>query len=193
MRRVNLAIITVIVMLFAVVTLYETGINAKGIENKGQLVKLSDQIYSYMKNKSNQKEVYKAAITLNGNNSANSCIYFVSEVLRRNNVPISKQTANTSQILATLNRMGWKKDTEYKNLKPGDIGFTTDGNGDKNGIPGHAYVFMGWVEEGNYDYAYICDNQAKDYDNQIYHIRNIKNPGEANGNTKEAFSFLMKP
>lgn len=51
---------------------------------------------------------------------------------------------------------------------------------------------MAWVKEGNYDYAYICDNQAKDYENKIYHIRNIKNVDKANGYSKDAFSFFME-
>jgi hypothetical protein len=52
---------------------------------------------------------------------------------------------------------------------------------------------MGWVKEGSYDNAYICDNQAKDYDNEIYHIRNIKDRANVNGITKDAFSFFLKP
>ena len=60
-------------------------------------------------------------------------------------------------------------------------------------MPSHTYIFMDWVEEGNFDYAYICDNQAKDYNNQIYHIRNIAIVDKANGFTKDAFSFLMRP
>ncbi|WP_017416888.1 hypothetical protein [Clostridium tunisiense] len=188
MKKVNLAIITVLIMLVAIVTIYETMLN-----NKSQQGDLRGKIYSYMMDKQNRIEVYEAAIDLNGGKSANTCVYFLSEVLRRNDVQISKDTANTSQILKKLNQMGWKKDTDYKNLQPGDIGFTTDADGNKEGIPTHTYIFMGWVEKGNYDFAYIVDNQAKDYDNKIYHISNIKNVGEANGFTKEAFSFFMRP
>jgi hypothetical protein len=205
MRRVKLVVTTALVFFFAIIALSEIGINAKGVNAKGinpiginsnvngKSGELGKRIYSYMKDKNHQKEVYEAGIALNGGKSANTCVYFLSEVLRRNGIDIPMQTANTSQMLSILNGMGWEKDTDYKNLKPGDIGFTTDANGNKNGIPTHTYIFMGWVEEGNYDYAYIVDNQAKDYDNQIYHISNIKNVGEANGYTKEAFSFFMKP
>lgn len=203
MRRINLAVTTIVIMLFAIVIVYETGINVKGTDRKspnvqqvkvnGNIKDLRKRMFSYMKNESNQQEVYQAAIALNGGKSANTCVYFLSEVLRRNGIDIPKSTANTSQILSILKGMGWKKDTDYRNLKPGDIGFTTDAYGDKNGIPTHTYIFMGWVEEGNYEYAYIVDNQAKDYNNQVYHISNIKNVGEANGYTKEAFSFFMKP
>lgn len=188
MKRINLTIITVLIMLITIVAIYETMLN-----NKPQQGELRKRIYSYMIDKQNRIQVYEAAVALNGGKSANTCVYFLSEVLRRNDVPISKETANTTQILKKLNQMGWKKDTDYKNLQPGDIGFTTDAAGNKDGIPTHTYIFMGWVEKGNYDYAYIVDNQAKDYDNKIYHISNIKNVGEANGFTKEAFSFCMRP
>lgn len=47
------------------------------------------------------------------------------------------------------------------------------------------------VEEGKYDYAYICDNQAKDYEGKIYHTRNIKNIKNIKNSQKEPFSFFM--
>ena len=51
---------------------------------------------------------------------------------------------------------------------------------------------MKWVDESHFDYAYICDNQAKDYKNKVYHIRNIKVVDKANGYSKDAFAFFMK-
>lgn len=50
---------------------------------------------------------------------------------------------------------------------------------------------MSWAEEGKYDYAYVCDNQAKDYRGKIYHIRNIKKTENINNYQKEPFSFFM--
>jgi len=195
MKKLKLTIINIISILFmlTIVLLFVKVKNNGTQVAKPQQDNLRERIYFYMKDKKNQNDVYKTAIALNGGKSANTCVYFLSEVLRRNNITIPKQTANISQIMAILNKMGWKKDTDYKNLQPGDIGFTTDSYGNKNGVPTHTYIFMGWIKEGNYDFAYIVDNQAKDYDNQVYHKVNIKNVGEANGNTKEAFSFFMKP
>jgi len=195
MKKLKLTIINIISILFmlTIVLLFVKVKNNGTQVAKPQQDNLRERIYFYMKDKKNQNDVYKTAIALNGGKSANTCVYFLSEVLRRNNITIPKQTANISQIMAILNKMGWKKDTDYKNLQSGDIGFTTDSYGNKNGIPTHTYIFMGWIKEGNYDFAYIVDNQAKDYDNQVYHKVNIKNVGEANGNTKEAFSFFMKP
>ncbi|WP_163195487.1 hypothetical protein [Clostridium thermarum] len=151
------------------------------------------KVYNYMNSESNQEKVFDAAVKLNGGKSANACVYFVAEVLRRNNVSIPKDTCNTQQIISILESNGWNRNEDYTQLMPGDLCFTTDYLGNKNGIPTHTYFFMGWVEEGSYEYAYICDNQAKDYDNKIYHIRNISIVDEANGFTKDAFSFFMRP
>lgn len=150
-------------------------------------------VFSYMNKEKNQKEVLTEAINLNGGKSSNACVYFVSEVLRRNGVEVPKDICNTSQLISYLSKEGWKKDISYSNLKPGDLCFTTDSLGNKSGTPTHTYIFMGWVKEGSFDYAYICDNQAKDYEDKIYHIRNIKIVDEANGFSKDAFSFFMRP
>ena len=112
-------------------------------------------------------------------------------MLRRNDFNMPKGIANIAQMIAILEEEGWQKQRDYENLMPGDICFTTDGNGDKNGIPTHTYVFMKWVKEGNYDYAYICDNQAKDYKGNVYHIRNINVVARSNGFDKDAFAFFM--
>lgn len=187
MRRFSIMGITIIIVLIAVLFLDKT------MMHKERDLELSDHIYTYMKHKNNQEKVFYNAIALNENKSSNACVYFVAEVLRQNKISISNQTANTAQLISVLKEKGWKKDNNYRNLLPGDIAFTTDESGSKNGVPSHTYVFMGWVNEGSYDYAYICDNQAKDYDNNIYHIRNIKDSDKVNGVSKDAFSFFMSP
>jgi hypothetical protein len=154
---------------------------------------LRPKIYNYLKADKNQRSVFKEAMALNEGKSANACVYFVSEVLRRASIDLSEDTCNTGQLVAKLENRGWEKYKDYKMLKPGDVCFTTDIKGDKNGRPTHTFIFMGWVKENNYDYAYICDNQAKDYDNKVYHIRNIKYKGEQEGIEKEAFSYFMAP
>jgi hypothetical protein len=153
---------------------------------------LRDGIHKFLQSEKNRIDVYQAAIKLNNGNSENTCVYFISELLRRNNFEVPKETSNTSQILSVLKEEGWQKDSNYKNLRPGDICFTTDSKGNKDGVPTHTYVFMGWVKEGDYNFAYICDNQAKDYDNKVYHIRNIKIIDKVNGFTKDSFSYFMR-
>lgn len=186
MKKVKLITITTIILILSIVVLN------KALEDKGRNLDTSNRIYTYMKQERNQNIVLRDAISLNDNKTSNACVYFVSEVLRKNNISIPKETANTAQLISVLKGKGWKKDNDYKNLKPGDIVFTTDSSGNKNGAPSHAYVFMKWVKEGSYDYAYICDNQAKDYKNKTYHIRNIKNIDNVSGISKDAFSFFMK-
>lgn len=153
---------------------------------------LRKNIYDYLINKNNRIVSYMEGVRLNNGSSANTCVYFVSDVLRKNRVNIPDSVSNTSQLLSYLKKNGWRKDFDYKDLKPGDLCFTTDEKGNKNGIPTHTYIFMKWVKEGSYEYAYVCDNQSKDYENKIYHIRNIENRSIKNGYDKDAFAFFMK-
>lgn len=152
---------------------------------------LNQSVYSFLEDVVNRKNVYTTAIELNNHSSTNACVYFIAEVLRQNDFNVPKGVGNIAEIIGILEEKGWQKQRDYENLRPGDICFTTDGKGDKNGIPTHTYVFMKWVKEGNYDYAYICDNQAKDYRDNVYHIRNISVVTTSNGFSKEAFSFFM--
>lgn len=186
MKKIRLILITLSLLLLTILVLDNVTIT-KG----SQQSQLHEQIYLYMKQEKNKEKVFSAAKDLNAGKSSNACVYFVSEVLRRNNVDIPNSTCNNAQIISLLNKKGWRKDRDYKNLKPGDIVFTTDAKGNKFGTPTHTYVFMGWVKDGSYDYAHIVDNQSKDYEDQIYHIRNIKDEDVVNGITKDAFSFFM--
>ena len=51
---------------------------------------------------------------------------------------------------------------------------------------------MSWVKKGKYDFAYICDNQAKDYNNKIYHVRNISINYKVGDKAKDPFSFFVR-
>ena len=82
--------------------------------------------------------------------------------------------------------MDWKKDTDLSQLEKGDLCFTTD-MPKKVGVPSHAYVFMGWVEDGKTDCAYVCDGQIEEYGN-ILHKRNISISTEQ----KDKFSFFLR-
>ncbi|WP_392486074.1 hypothetical protein ACER0A_012055 [Haloimpatiens sp. FM7315] len=156
-------------------------------------VGIQQKIHDYLIERTNRQRAFVGAISLNNNSSTNSCVYFVSEVLRENHIDTPKNIANTSQLIKFLKDRGWRKDRNLENLKPGDLVFTTDDFENKEGVPTHVYVFMKWVKDGNYDYAYICDNQAKDYNNKIYHIRNVKVREKVKGLVKDEFSFFMKP
>ncbi len=155
--------------------------------------RLKEQLHQYMTVRENRLEVFNSAIAKNDGKTLNTCVYFVSEALRDNDIPIPEGTCNTTQLISALEDRGWRKYESYQNLEPGDIVFTTDTAGNRDGKPTHCYIFMEWTEDGGYDHAYICDNQATDYDGKLYHIRNIRNPEEVNGMMKEAFAFFMKP
>ncbi|MGH4121636.1 MAG: Ig-like domain-containing protein [Clostridium sp.] len=131
---------------------------------------LHKNLYNYLMKEENRQSVMKRAIQLHDGDLSNNCVYFASEALRRaglNKLP--QYVCNTVQLTNNLKNMGWSMGTDFSKLRPGDICFTKAyGYG-----PTHAYVFMKWVKPGKYDYAYICDNQGSEYDNQIYHKRNV--------------------
>lgn len=152
---------------------------------------ISTSIYEYIKNANNQQKVFTKAVILNDNRPQNTCVYFVSEILRGININVPTDICNTNQLINYLTKTGWKKDTDYSKLKKGDLCFTTDGMLNPNGTPTHTYIFMGWKQQGNFDYAYVCDNQAKEYNGQYFHLRNISITDKINNTIKEPFSFFM--
>ncbi|PRR83703.1 hypothetical protein [Clostridium vincentii] len=188
MKKLRNFLILFVIIVIAI-NIYQS-IQKKDVD--GETLYSNADVYNFLDDKWNRTNVNATATKLNNGSSANTCVYFIAEVLRKNNFNVPNETNNISQILTFLKAKGWEKQSNYEELKLGDICFTTDGDGDKNGVPTHTYIFMKWVEEGNYDYAYICDNQAKDYKGKVYHIRNIKVVDKANGYSKDAFAFYMK-
>lgn len=173
------------------ITLFFTVVLIHFVQDRVHDYQLVGNIYSSMINNENRMKAYNRAVALNSGKTTNTCVYFLSEVLRMNGEKIDDSICNTTEILGIMKKDGWKIERDYKKLKPGNICFTTDERLDKNGTPTHTYIFMGWKKEGKYDYAYICDNQAKDYQGKIYHLRNIAKVEKVKGNTKEPFSFFI--
>lgn len=132
--------------------------------------KIGTNLYNYFMNYDNRQSVLNRAIELHNGITSNNCVYFASEGLRRAGLTdLSNYVANTVTLTSQLEDRGWYSSKDFSILLPGDICFTTSyGNG-----PTHAYTFMGWVSEGSYDYAYVCDNQGYDYGYNDYHIRNV--------------------
>ncbi|UZQ49177.1 Ig-like domain-containing protein [Clostridium kluyveri] len=131
---------------------------------------IGTNLYNYFMNYDNRQSVLNRAIELHSGITSNNCVYFASEGLRRAGLTdLPNYVANTVTLTSQLESRGWNSSTDFSILLPGDICFTTSyGNG-----PTHAYTFMGWVSEGSYDYAYVCDNQGYDYGYNDYHIRNV--------------------
>lgn len=120
---------------------------------------------AYLSSATNVSSVLNRAVELHGGNPSNTCVYFSSEAMRRIGVPVPLATCNTKQYLSYLRANGWVSTYDIKKLTLGSICFTT---GDWAGYPTHTFVFMGWVNSGNYTLAYIADNQGNDV-----HIRNM--------------------
>lgn len=188
-NKIKLWFLSAFTIIILVTALFIIKNNFKGGSTNEEL---KNNIYNYLSNKNNRINTYNQAVKLNGNSSSNACVFFVSQVLRNNNMTVPDSVCNTAGLISYLKDKGWKKNTDFKALKPGNICFTTDEKGNKDGIPSHTYIFMKWQKEGSYDYAYICDNQSKDYENMIYHLRNIKDVGNVKNIPKDAFSFFME-
>lgn len=148
---------------------------------------LHKNLYNYLMNDENRQSVMKRAVELHGGELSNNCVYFASEALRRTGVDdLPESVCNTVQLTGQLEKREWSTSTDFSKLRPGDICFTKSyGSG-----PTHTFVFMKWVNPGKYDYAYICDNQGNEYDNQIYHKRNVNFATETKDPT---VYFMYKP
>lgn len=150
-----------------------------------------ETLHAFLSDTKNRINVYNTANSLNNGDSANTCVYFISEVLRQNGFNIPTYVCNTTQILEYFDTLKLKRNSDYTKLKPGNICFTTGLNSNKNSAPSHTYVFMGWVTPNKYDFAYVCDNQSKDYNNKIYHTRNISKSYSLKGKDKDPFNFFI--
>ncbi|MDR5588240.1 cell wall-binding protein [Clostridium aquiflavi] len=120
-------------------------------------------IFKYMTNTYNQVSVHDEAIRLHGGIESNNCVYFLSEVLRRNGFNISTYTANVAQLESQLKNKGFVACYDLNQLKPGDIVFTKNNS--------HVYTFMCWADGWN---SYIADNQRKKFGDNVVHKRNVK-------------------
>jgi hypothetical protein len=166
MRKKNLFILYILVLLISL-----SSFASKATAATEKQSKLQTSLYNYLTIPANRKSIEKSARRLNRGNHHNTCVYFVSESLRRVGLMVPKSVCNTRQLVPFLKSKGWKVSYNLQELKPGDICFTTN---NALGSPSHAHVFMGWVKSGSTDYAYIVDNQSIDYNGNTYHIRNIR-------------------
>jgi hypothetical protein len=145
-----------------------------------------DKIYKYLDIEANRTSVLASAVNLNNGSQKGVTVYLLSEILRSNNFTISADTSNVEQLMKDLISLDWKKNSDFTQLEKGDICFTTD-MPEKPGVPSHTYVFMGWVEDGKTDYAYVCDGQVEEY-GSILHKRNIS----ISTAQKDKFSFFLR-
>ena len=152
--------------------------------------RVGDAVHSILSSASNRNSIHQQVIRLHGSTS-NACVVFVSESLRRAGVNVPTTMRTIDYLVPYLSNNGWVKSRDYKNIRKGDVVFTTDAKLDPNGRPTHTYIFMGWVEPGNYDYAWIVDNQARYYNNQVLHKRNFIIVDAVDGDQREPFSFYM--
>ena len=144
------------------------------------------KIFEYLNIEANRTSVLKKAVDLNKGSKKGVTIYLLSEILRANDVAVPASTSSVEGLMKSLTSMGWKKNTDFTQLKKGDICFTTDVP-KKTGVPSHSYIFMSWVVEGKTDYANICDGQIEEYSDML-HKRNLS----VSTTSKDKFSFFLR-
>lgn len=145
---------------------------------------LNDKIYAYLKDGKNRTASLEKATKLNKGSDKGLSTIFVAQILRDNGYDINNSVINTNKLVDELEKAGWEKVSDYNQLKPGDVCFTSNS---KSGAPSHTYIFMDWVKEGKTDYANIVDNQVSEYDD-TYHKRNIDSATPK----KDKFNFFMR-
>ena len=145
-----------------------------------------NKIYEYLNIEENRTSALEKAVTLNKGSKKGVTVYLLSEILRANSYDIPDSTSSVKGLITELTTMGFVKNTDITELEKGDICFTTD-MPDSPGVPSHAYIFMGWTEEGKTDYANICDGQVEEY-GSILHKRNLF----IATNDKDKFSFFLR-
>lgn len=144
---------------------------------------LGKNIYYYMLNSENQVSVANTATLQHAGDPSNCCALFVSELLRRMGMPIPQGTMRVTQVESRLASLGFIKDTQLGDLKPGDIVFT-------QGMT-HVFTFMGWVNNGQFNYAYVVDNQAYKFHSQVLHVRRLDTNSKDKDTDAAAF-FMYK-
>ena len=115
------------------------------------------KLFAYLTPAANIISTLKDATALHDGITTDNCVYFSSVAMRRINVPVPIGVCNMHQYLDYLNSNNWSKMGDIKDLTPGSICFTTN---DSTGYPTHTFVFMGWVNAGDYTLAYVADNQG---------------------------------
>lgn len=114
---------------------------------------IQEEMYKYMVSSHNQNSVTDEAIRLHYGDEHNTCVYFMSTILRRVGVDIPKSTSYTTTLKNQLEDRGWVRDTNLSNLKPGDVVFCGTS---------HVYMFMGWANS-SHTIANVVDNQRHIY------------------------------
>lgn len=105
------------------------------------------KLFAYLTPEANIISTMKGAVALHDGIITNNCVYFSSEAMRRINVAVPIDVCNMHQYLDYLNGNHWLKTDDITKITPGSVCFTTN---DISGYPTHTFIFMGWVNAGNY-------------------------------------------
>lgn len=148
---------------------------------------VNSKIYTAALGEEIRKNSLNQSIKINENSPNGITAIYIAELLRSGGVPVPVTVKNTKDLVDSLATLGWKPYTDTKQLKKGDVCFTTEMS-DMSGHPSHVYIFMGWVKEGSTDTAFVCDSLLAENNNEWIHKRNIDFETE----NKQKMSFFMR-
>lgn len=147
----------------------------------------NSKIYTTALGEEIRKNAINQSIKINENSPNGITAIYIAELLRSAGIPVPATSKNTKDLVDSLTALGWKPYTDPKQLKKGDVCFTTEMS-DMAGHPSHVYIFMGWVKEGNTDTAFVCDSLIAENNNEWIHKRNIDFETE----NKQKMAFFMR-
>ncbi|MFD3158401.1 hypothetical protein ACFIJ5_16370 [Haloimpatiens sp. FM7330] len=154
-------------------------------DKKEPKIKYNSKIFTSLSHEADRKKILSNALSANGGKYSGLNIKLMVTILRTNGVNVPKNISRTDTLVKELEKLGWKKNTNYKEMQKGDIVFTTDTVG-ISGVPSHSYIFMLW-ENSKKENGYIVDAlQAKQ--GVTYHKRNISVQSE----TADKLQFFMR-
>ena len=101
-----------------------------------------ETLHAFLSDTKNRINVYNTANSLNNGDSANTCVYFISEVLRQNGFNIPTYVCNTTQILEYFDTLKLKRNSDYSahphpvashHFTPEDRSMANAGSGNRSG------------------------------------------------------------
>jgi len=146
-----------------------------GTEDLEGQTRAGKKLYQYYSQKDNYKQVGDDMLETFGVLKAR-CTAFMSTALRNAGFDVpadgyDERVESISMVTRSLSnhlehKLGFERVPDFKDLKPGDVVFTTDDE-DWPGYPAHTFMFQGWYNKER-GLAYAIDNQG------FTHVRNLK-------------------
>jgi glucan-binding YG repeat protein len=132
-----------------------------GFDSEGFASSINRNLYNYELNLENDQNTMKEAITLNGGNPVNTCVFFQSSALRGINQNVPTSIGYTTHLENWLSNNGWSKHSNFAYIQKGDLCFASYY---------HTFLFMGWKDKAR-GIAWVMGNES--FVQPYYRKRNL--------------------